>query len=145
MNSTQIKEKLKTLVQSLAPFAEIDVLYLFGSHAGGRPSDLSDIDLGVLLAKDVDHEKYFDYRRRLIASFAEILMSDRVDVIILNQAPCFLAFHVMAPRHILLDRNPTHRIEFEVKTANAFLDFRPFLEVRKSYVKRQIMQGDFFG
>jgi predicted nucleotidyltransferase len=124
---------------------EIDVLYLFGSFAAGNAHRLSDIDLGVLLGAHVASEKYFDLKRKYITEFADALMTDGVDVVVLNEAPAHLAFEVIAPRNVLFERNPVRRVEFEVRAVNAFLDFRPILEARRGYVKQQLAQGEFFG
>lgn len=135
----------ETLVRLVRRHLEIEVLYLFGSHAEGRSNKLSDIDLGVLLSRSVPVEDYLDLRRRYNYLFADALKTDRVEVVVLNEAPSHLAFQIVAPRCILFERDPLYRVQFETEVTNRFLDFRPFLEIREGYVKRQLSQGDFFG
>jgi len=137
--------RLKAAADVARGLPEIDVLYLFGSFAAGDAHPLSDIDLGVLLGAHVTADRYFDLKRKYINEFADALMTDGVDVVVLNQAPAHLAFEVIAPRKVLFERNAAHRVEFEVRVVNAFLDFRPVLEARRGYVKRQLAQGEFFG
>ena len=106
---------------------------------------MSDIDLAILFGRNVEPGEYFDLRLKYIAAFAETLGTDGIDVVVLNNAPGHLAFRIISLRNILFERNRSHRVEFEVRTVNKFLDFRPFLEVRKLYVKKQLDEGVFFG
>src|SRR3990172_3830086 len=76
------------------------------------------------------------------ATSAANRLSD-VDLIVLNNAPAHLAFETIAPRRILYEREPDRRVEFETRAVNRFMDFRPFLEVRRAYLKRQLAEGTF--
>lgn len=140
-----MKKRLQLLTQTINGHPEIDVLYLFGSHATNTVNPLSDIDLAILLGRNVEPGEYFDLRLKYIGVFAEILGTDAIDVIVLNDAPAHLAFKVISLRNILFERNASHRVEFELRVVNQFLDFRPFLEVRKTYVRKQLDEGVFFG
>ncbi len=136
---------LGALVGVVRDLPEIEALYLFGSHAEGIANSLSDVDLGVLLSNQVSSEEYFDIRRRYNIMFADVLKADNVDVVVLNGAPVQLAFQIIAPRAIVFERDPDSRAHFEMGITRKFLDFRPFLETRKAYVRRQLLQGEFFG
>ena len=140
-----IKKRLQLLTQTINGHPEIDVLYLFGSHATNTVNPLSDINLAILLGRNVERGEYFDLRLKYIGVFAEILGTDEIDVVVLNNAPAHLAFRIISLRDILYEKNPSHRVEFELRVVNQFLDFRPFLEVRKTYVKNQLDEGVFFG
>ena len=136
---------LGALGELVRDLPEIEALYLFGSHAEGIANTLSDVDLGVLLSSQVSPEEYFDIRCRYNIMFADVLKTARVDVVVLNGAPVHLAFQIIAPRAIVFERDPVSRAHFEMGITRKFLDFRPFLETRKTYVKRQLLQGEFFG
>lgn len=140
-----IERRLNELVNAVQGMQEIDVLYLFGSEASRKANKLSDIDLAVLLRKDVPMVQYFDYRGAYGVKFSDILKMERVDVVILNEASIMLAFEVLSARKILFERVPAHRVEFEVQAVNAYLDFKPLMEVRRQYTKKQLDQGVFFG
>ena len=136
-----MKKRLQALTETIKDYPEIDVLYLFGSHATNTVNLLSDIDLAILLGKNVEPGEYFDLRLKFIAIFAELLGMDAIDVVILNNAPSHLAFRIISLRDILYERNPAHRVEFELRVVNQFLDFRPFLEVRKLIVRLDKMKS----
>lgn len=140
-----IEQRLNELANAVQGMQEIDALYLFGSQALEKANKLSDIDLAVLLRKDVSVMRYFDYRRAYGVKFSDILKMERVDVVILNEASIMLAFEVLSARKILFERDSAHRVEFEVQVVNAYLDFKPLMEVRRQYTKQQLDQGVFFG
>lgn len=140
-----IEQKMKELADAVQGMQEIDALYLFGSQASQKANKLSDIDLAVLLRKDVPMARYFDYRRAYGVKFSDILKMERIDVVILNEASTILAYEVLSAREILFDRDPVHRVEFETQAVNVYLDFKPLMEIRRQYIKQQLDQGVFFG
>ena len=138
-------EGARRLTEAAARFPEVDVLYIFGSRASGKARSSSDIDIAVLVNEKTQRDSYFDLRRRLVVPFCEAMKNDAIDVVILNEAPLHLAFEAVEPRNILYERDPAHRIEFEVRVISEFFDFRPLLEVRKRYVKQQLAEDQYFG
>jgi len=138
-------EQYQTLADVVSGRPEVDVLYLYGSYATSAANRLSDVDLAILVSDEVPETRYFDLRRELIAVFASRLENENIDLIVLNNAPAHLAFETIAPRRILYEREPDRRVEFETRAVNRFMDFRPFLEVRRAYLKRQLAEGTFFG
>ncbi|MBI4264847.1 MAG: nucleotidyltransferase domain-containing protein [Acidobacteria bacterium] len=72
-------------------------VYLFGSHATGRPHRESDVDVAVLL----DHAEFptrasrFEVRLSLSSDIGRELGSDAIDLIVLNDAPPHLGRRVM--------------------------------------------------
>jgi hypothetical protein len=140
----KLDEKLKNLTNIVKDDPNINVLYHFGSFVKGTSNKLSDLDFGILLSRNVPIKLAFDLRLKYIVQFSKILSSDKVDVIILNNAPLHLAYEVVSLRNILFEHDSLHRIEFEVNTINRFLDFKPFFRTQISYVKDQITKGVFF-
>jgi predicted nucleotidyltransferase len=105
---------------------------------------LSDIDIGILLSKETNPSTYFDLRLKFICELSKTLSSNKVDCVLLNEAPNLLAYQIIYHRKIILERNVLHRIEFETETVNKYLDFKPFLDVRIKYIKDQILEGNYF-
>ena len=135
---------MQQLADDLAKDSDIDVAYLFGSHAMGMATPLSDIDIGILLGEHVPREDYFNRRLYYIGRCTEGLRTDKVDVVILNDAPLLLAYEAVKNRKILVERNSEHRVTFEVDRINRYLDFKPLLDVQVQYVKNQLAQGTYF-
>jgi uncharacterized protein len=119
-------------------------VYLFGSQARGTASRVSDIDIGILLGECVPREEYFMRRLRYLGECAKVLTTDRVDVVILNDAPTHFAYEVVVHSRILVGRNCEHRVAFEVDRVNRFLDFKPLLDVQRQYMKAQLLRGTYF-
>jgi hypothetical protein len=49
-------------------------------------------------------------------------------VVILNRAPADLVHRVLRDGKLLVDRNPSVRIAFEVRARNEFFDLKPVLD-----------------
>ncbi|MGA2259925.1 MAG: nucleotidyltransferase domain-containing protein [Acidobacteriota bacterium] len=132
--------------QSLRPEFEQDdniiALYLFGSQARGTASRLSDI--GVLFQSRIDASRYFPLRLEYIARVMGLLRTERVDVVILNNASLHLAYEIMSHGTLLLDRDPRQRVAFEADRIRRFLDFKPFLAVQHRAIKKHLAKGTFF-
>ena len=67
----------------------VRVAYLFGSYAKGKVGPLSDVNIAVLL-DGLDKQESFDLRLRLINGISSILKTDKLDVVVMNNAPLFL-------------------------------------------------------
>lgn len=102
--------------------------YLFGSFATGRAHRESDVDVGVLLSRDVYPQPgdRFEARLHLVGSLRADVGRE-VDVVILNDAPPTLARHVMTTgrRVAVLDEEADHA--FLRTTLSRAADLEPFL------------------
>jgi predicted nucleotidyltransferase len=104
-----------------------DVLtaYLFGSTARGEAGPTSDLDVAVLLAGDAPPG--FASQRLELAGELERRIGRTVDLIVLNAAPVDLVHRVLRDGVLVLDRDPSARIRFEVRARNEYFDLLPFL------------------
>jgi predicted nucleotidyltransferase len=105
--------------------SEIVAVYLFGSQARGTAGPASDIDLAILYA-DEPHRSLDGLPLDLEADL-ERTLGTRVQVIVLNRAPVDLVHRVLRDGKLLLDRDRSRRIRFEVKARNEFFDLQPVL------------------
>jgi len=103
--------------------------YLFGSHASGRSHRASDVDVGVLLRRDVypTARERFDARVRLTAELVAGLHQNAVDVVILNDAPPGLGRHIVSAgrRVFCVEEDVDHSFVRDVQLRAA--DLAPFL------------------
>ena len=118
--------------------------YLFGSCARGTATGVSDIDIGILLDSSVDESRHFDLRLQLLSRIMAVLMTEKVDAVILNHAPLHLTYEVVSHGNLLLDKDPRQRAAFEADCIGRFLDFKPFLAVQVRAVKEQLAKGTYF-
>ena len=99
--------------------------YLFGSRARGTATDRSDVDVAVLYAaapapglEGLGLDLEADLERALGLP---------VQIVVLNTAPVDLIHRVLRDGHLLLDRDRSRRIRFEVKARNEYFDLQPVL------------------
>ncbi|MGD8752639.1 MAG: nucleotidyltransferase domain-containing protein [Anaerolineales bacterium] len=130
MDAQKIKEKLQD-VFSTTP--EIDLAYLFGSRVEGETGPMSDIDLGVLVAKTEGIELI---QAQLAHKVRGILKTDRVDVILLNRTPIELAYAVISQGTCIFQRDTATRVEFEANTMSRYGDYLPVLRAQREEVLR---------
>lgn len=85
MNLPEIKRKLAPIFKK----RQVALAYLFGSHARGRVTPLSDVDVAVVFAKAVPHQEYFDRELELMSDIGDVFHVDRVDIVNLetNKSP----------------------------------------------------------
>ncbi len=106
--------------------------YLFGSCASGRAGPLSDFDVAVLLKNSAKERDYFAVRLKLIALFSRHFKNQKVDIVILNNAPPLLAMNCIDGSKILFESDHFSRIDFETRTTMHYLDRLPH---ERNYMK----------
>ena len=134
--------RLANLTPLFTQDANIVLVFLFGSYAQDQANVLSDVDLALLLSRDVSPDKYLDYRVKYANLAMETLRDDRVDVVILNTAPPFLRHEVIKGR-TLFERSAEARVEFIVDAQRKYLDLKPFYAIDHAYLKRSLVEGTF--
>jgi uncharacterized protein len=119
-----------TIEQRLRDFfaaedGEIVAAYLFGSVARGTAGARSDLDVAVLYEAAPPATLAglpLDLERRL-----ERLERRPAQIVVLNTAPAGLVHRVLRDGVLLLDRDPSARIRFEVRARNEFFDLQPIV------------------
>jgi predicted nucleotidyltransferase len=142
MNEFDLGKHKDALEQYLRSVDETVLAYLFGSHARGQAWAHSDVDVAVLLVGRPDDDQCLDMRLELIGGLMEVLDTDEVDVLILNQAPPALGYAVLRDGVLLFCRDPQARIEHRVRTVNEYLDFRPILKRHERALLERARRGE---
>ena len=104
--------------------------YLFGSHAHGTAHRESDVDVGVLFDRSQVPEAAARQRRadRLRTHLMGALRLDRVDFIVLNDAPPELAKTVVHTGERVLCTDPEADHAFRRDAQLRYADLKPFLD-----------------
>lgn len=96
---------------------------LFGSVAAGADTQASDVDLGILYepapASTLDAGP--------LEGDLEQRLGRPVQLVVLNVAPADLRIRVLRSQRLIVERNRSARIRFEVATRNEFWDIEPML------------------
>ena len=112
----------------------------FGSAASGKTNLESDIDLAFYL-EDKEVKDFFK-KRLFLTEKIQSLLKKRVEVIILNEIrSIFFKFVIIKEGKIILERDHTRRIDFELKTMQEYYDFQPFIkEYNEAYLQRSLKE-----
>ena len=113
------EEKVKEFLQKQE---HIELAYLFGSVAQRRSGKLSDVDLAILLDESLDRKEKFNLNLRLISDLEDILKTDRLDLVIMNDAPYSLNYEIIKANHPLFIRDENIKVDFEHYILSRYLD-----------------------
>ena len=111
----------------------IDLAYIFGSRADGKVGPISDYDIAVLYAKL--HAPYLRYE--LAHKLKKKLMTDRVDLLVLNDAPIELRYAAIASGIVVYEVNVKTRVEYEALTLSLYGDFLPVLRNQREDILKE--------
>jgi predicted nucleotidyltransferase len=127
--------KLDGITRILEDFPQICLVYLFGSQVSGQVGPMSDYDFGLVVEQKADEiTLQAEFRHALV----KLLGTDRIDVVILNNAPIELAYHIISTGELLFHREEASRVEFEAQVLGLYGDYLPFLRANK----QAILDGD---
>ncbi|PIQ77829.1 hypothetical protein COV82_02640 [Candidatus Peregrinibacteria bacterium CG11_big_fil_rev_8_21_14_0_20_46_8] len=100
----------------------VEALYLFGSRAQNRAGPLSDYDFGVLLNDKIPAKNFLDSKLEIMAQLRQQYETNKVDVVILNEAPPLLAMNIISDGKLLFEDDHEARVDFETRTTMKYLD-----------------------
>jgi predicted nucleotidyltransferase len=119
-------ELIPKLKSALDAHADVIVAYLFGSASRGELRPSSDVDVAVLVAAEPAGPTLSSLRLSLQSDLHEAAHRS-VDLVILNQASPDLIHRVLRDGVLLVERDRSARIRFEVSARNEYFDVLPFL------------------
>ena len=118
---------------------EVVAVYLFGSRARGRATEISDFDLAILLDPQaaVDPSKL---KRELLIGLSRILRKE-IHLVILNRAGEMLTAQVFQYGKCLHNANPHILSQFRTLQFSKIADFAYLRKIMEKGVTRKIMEG----
>jgi len=133
LNVEKIKPELKELS---GHFLQVIAAYLFGSYAGGRPTPLSDVDIGILLVNNLSDMESFKIEMHLLGKLQKILGTDNIDLVVLNKAPLPIQYHATCGI-LLFSTNEEKRTEFVEYVRKYYIDCLPiYREYQEEFFKK---------
>ncbi len=103
-------------------------VWLFGSQARGDAREDSDVDVAVLFT-EAPGDGYATLMLGLdLAAALETVLGAEVDVAVLNDAAPDLVHRVLRDGVLVLERERSARIAFEVRARNEYFDLVPVLQ-----------------
>lgn len=128
---------------ALADHSEIAVAWLFGSVARGTASELSDIDVGVLLANGPPN--LLRYRARLSEELSRAALGIPVQVVLLDEVSPAVAARAVRQGQLLLCNDPAARVRLEVRSLLRDFDTAHLRQLHDRVLAKAIRQGRFYG
>ena len=136
----KIKDELKQkLAASLSEEKDILFAYLFGSATRGGFNQESDLDIAVYFDDRMKPDEQFQKRIRLM-EYLQNRTGRKVEVLnLIEITSIFFKFVIIKEGKVILERDHSSRVDFELKTMNEYYDFQPFLkEYNHSYIERSL-------
>ncbi|MGB5199993.1 MAG: nucleotidyltransferase domain-containing protein [Sedimenticolaceae bacterium] len=124
MDGDTIVETLRASFAAAAP--SVVCAYLFGSVARGEQGRSSDVDVAVLF-DPAPPATLLGPVSRLKGELEDALSRD-IDLVVLNHAAPDLIHRVLRDGVLVCERNPSKRVQFEVKARNDYFDLKPYLD-----------------
>jgi len=112
------------LTRLFQKYDDIQLVYLFGSTTRNKENRLSDIDIAIQVKDSMSKKDRFQLQLQLISELSSILATDKLDLIIMNEASISLNFEIIKANHPIFIRDRSQKIEFEHKILSKYLDRR---------------------
>ncbi len=139
--SPDLDELRRRLTGALERRPEVLEAYLFGSRARLQAQAHSDVDVAVFLAEIPDSP--FGFEAELSADLMSALGENRVDVVLLNQAPPLLYHRVLQDGVRLFSRDPRATTVREGRALSRYCDYRSQLAKIDVTLRDRVDRGDF--
>lgn len=140
----ELEPLLEAVRTALQDEPGIAASFVFGSHARGRARPGSDIDVAVLPDKTEQADR-LALRRRMMAALGKHLAADRIDLVLLDEAPPVLAFAVLKHGRLALCRDEVALHRYRVAVYRQHADYEPverfFREVTRERAKPRTSRG----
>jgi predicted nucleotidyltransferase len=137
VNTARIESELRACFAA-DPRGAVSV-YLFGSVARGEARTDSDVDVGVLF--EAAPAARLEAPQFALESELERRLQRRVQVVALNAASPDLVHRVLRDGILVLDRDRSARIRFEVRSRNEYFDMAPIRRLYRRYPRMDAAKG----
>lgn len=123
---------LQSAGQAIAGDPRVLAVWGFGSQARGEAGAASDLDLAVLLDREISLADELRLRSRV----TEALRRDDVDLVVLNSAPPLLRYEVVAAGRRLFARDEEAADRFEERAMRECFDTAYLRQVQRDLSRR---------
>lgn len=109
--------------------------YLFGGLSKAKPKPLSDVDIAIYIS---DETACVQAKKEIVEDLVDILKTDEIDLVVLNQSSLSLSMNVLKKNRILVDKKPTLRHSYESLLMRKYFDYS---RLESTILKRRFYRG----
>lgn len=120
------EELLDRIVETLGEESAIAAAYLFGSVGRGTATNLSDVDLAIVLEPGLDLHQRGSLLRHVTMLMGRACPGRAFDIRCLDELPAAVAGRVVTEGMLVFERDPALRVAAEVRARMLYHDFLPF-------------------
>ena len=118
--------------------SDVLVCYLYGSYARNQQTNLSDLDLAILMAQKSSALERSRLSLKLSHAIAESMNGVDVDLRVINDTPLEFRYNVIHEGIVIYSRDDEQRLKFESRTLMEYFDFKPMIHQYNQYMHRRI-------
>lgn len=122
MNREQILKELKRYFED---HPSVIAVYLFGSFAKNKQRPHSDLDIGILFKEELGLYERFE-EKLAVSGELEDKLKMKIDVVDLVETDPYFVHQVLTSKILIVDRCPSRRVAFEVRSRRTYFDRQPF-------------------
>lgn len=137
------ESRLSTLAQRWSADRDIAAAYLHGSRARGNARPQSDVDLAVVLRRDLTAAERWRKRLALLEAAASAFATDAVDLLVLEEAPSVLGHRVLRDGRLIVDNDPHRRVEVVESIFRRYLDEEWLRRLLDEGLRTRLAEGCF--
>jgi len=119
-----LEEKIKEL---LGRETHVELAYFFGSAARGELGELSDVDVAIYLDESLSSKERFKLQLRLMGELASVLQTNKVDLVVMNDAPLLLNYNIIKHGKLVKSDGRT-KVRVESSILSRYLDMKYFID-----------------
>jgi predicted nucleotidyltransferase len=135
--------RIDALARAWRADPEIAAVWLFGSRAAGRPRAWSDVDLAVLLAGGLDRRQRATKQAALAIDAGAQLLTDAIDLIVLEDAPTVLGHRIVSRGRLLAVRDESRTVSAVEDVLRRYLDEAPLRATLDAGLADRIREGRY--
>ena len=127
---------LSILAEVFGRYADIQAVYLFGSHANDTAHQGSDLDLAVVPRSRTARENKLE----ILTDLARIGFTD-VDLVFLDTTDMVLKYEAIRHNRLVYQAADFDRGTLFSNVVRQYLDLKPYLDVQRQAYRRRILSG----
>jgi hypothetical protein len=126
---------------SLFNYHQVTLAYLYGSQARENSGPLSDVDVAVLFAPELEALTRGRYVLSLIHELGNLLQREDIQVVDLKNAPPLLRHRVYYDGRLLYCPDDKVRVNFETTALRDYVDTAPLRQLKEKYLQQRFARS----